>query len=494
MNIQLRKINLPPLPEVKANALIELAGNSNSNLQALSLPVGVASSKTIHRANLTEILQDIEHSREDNITILEWIYCLHHKADWDRQNSNKSKTTSTAIWKIAEQNEWLKQNLFWNLALEHYGIGSLAPSLVQTFDCFFSPSHLDIEKVEIIRIISSLEPAPELIAFCALKLITPQQLFYQYQLPAKQSIIDAASACVVDEFISTHEPNKHHIIWLLGCLQAMKTAPQVQAVEQLLIVGDPQIGAKHTALIDWLLQTYGSAVPNSRWHELSAEAKAGMRKWLGAVSYQDFQKLANLVLDRVSLASHEHRRLKSRSGFWSNYRDRFERIRILLPQSSVNILGSYLNHQDVSILLEDGSETTEVCIFDFGDWFVVEFFRGNGSETRILKKDLRIEQQLFTSRLSIKEIRCLDPNNAIHDHTICWQYFCVKWLKQRNILPNLGTERFKGLPARYNKYNAQTGLPKPSPENMRKRERSLEYWRQDIARLEREARRYCDNR
>ena len=492
MTIQFRKVNLPPLPEINAKALIELAG-SNSNLQAPSSPTGVASSKTIHRANLTEIIQDIEHSREDNITILEWIYCLHHKEDWDRQNPDRSKTTSTAIWKLAEQNEWLKQNLFWNLALSHYKIGSLAPSLVQTFDCFFSPNHLDIEKVEIIGIISSLEPAPELTAFCALKLITPQQLFYQYQLPAKQSIIDAASACVVNEFISTHEPNQNHVGWLLNCLQAMKMA-QVKAVEQLLIEVDPKVGAKHTVLIDWLRQHYGSAVPNSRWHELSTEAKAGMRKWLGAVSYQDFQKLANLVLDRVHLEKHEHRRLRSRSGFWSNYSDRFERIRILLPQSSVNILGSYLNHQDVSILIEDGSETTEVCIFDFGDWFVVEFFRGNGSETRILSNNSETERQLFTSKLSIKHLRYLSLHHPVHDHVMCWQYFCVQWLKKRNILPNIGTQRFDGLPYQYSKYNAQTGLPKPSSENMRKRDRSLEYWRQDIARLEREARLYCSNR
>ncbi|WP_319418717.1 hypothetical protein [Pleurocapsa sp. FMAR1] len=42
------------------------------------------------------------------------------------------------------------------------------------------------------------------------------------------------------------------------------------------------------------------------------------------------------------------------------------------------------------------------------------------------------------------------------------------------------------------KYNTQTGLPKPSSENMSQRDRSLEYWRQDMVRLEREAKQYCD--
>ena len=492
MNIQFRKIYFPQLPEVNADALIKLAGNSNSNLQTLSLPVGVTSSRTIHRANITKIIQDIDDNREDNITILEWIYCLHHKEDWDRQNPNRSKTTSEAIWKIAEQNDWLKQNLFWNLSLSHYKIGSLAPSLIQTFDRFSATSHLDIEKVEIIKIISDLEPAPELTAFCALKLITPQQLFYQYQLPAKKSIINAASAYIVDKFLLIDKPDEHHLSWLLDCLQAMKTAEQIKAVEQLLIKADPQVCVKHTELIDWLRQSYGSAVTNSHWHELSAEAKIGMRKWLGAVSYQDFQKLASVILERVHQAEWEHRRLKSRSDFWSNYSDRFERIRILLPQSSADTLGNYLNNQDVSILLEDNSEVTEVCIFDFGNWFVVEFFRGDGSETRIFKKSSKSERILFESSLSLKIIRSVDLHDGVHDHVICWQYFCEQWLRKKNILPNKGTERFKGLPERYGKYHTQTGLPKPSSEKTIKRDRNLGYWRQDIARLEREAKRYCN--
>ena len=94
--------------------------------------------------------------------------------------------------------------------------------------------------------------------------------------------------------------------------------------------------------------------------------------------------------------------------------------------------------------------------------------------------------------MSIKKLRALNSNNAIHDHVFCWQYFCEQWLRQRSILPNKVTEHFKGLPYKYSKYNAQTGLPKPSSENRRKRDRSLEYWRRDIARLEREAKEYCN--
>lgn len=321
------------------------------------------------------------------------------------------------------------------------------------------------------------------------KLITPNQLFQKYQLLGKASILEKTLDNIVTEFYSIATFNHQQVEWLLQCLKEMKTTQQIKAVEQLLIRVDPKLGAEHPELINWLRQYYSSSVINSHWNELSLEAKSAMRKWLGAVSYQDFQQLVSLILNRVHLESWEHNKLESRSGFWSNYSDRFERIRILLPESSVSILGNHLSNQDVSTLSEDGSDPTEVCIFDFGNWFIVEFFRGNGSETRIFLKNAEIEQQLFNSQLSIKKLRCLDLNNPIHDHVFCWQYFCEQWLRHKNILPNQGTERFKGLSYQYNKYNTQTGLPKPSDENRRKRDHSLGYWREDIARLEREARR-----
>ena len=62
--------------------------------------------------------------------------------------------------------------------------------------------------------------------------------------------------------------------------------------------------------------------------------------------------------------------------------------------------------QDVKKLEFDGSDATEICIFDLGDkGFIVEFFRGRGSETRLFPKKDDIERILFGSRsLSVKKI------------------------------------------------------------------------------------------
>jgi len=395
---------------------------------------------------------------------------------------------------------WLKQKLFWNIVLNYNGKKVLAPSLVDSYSSFSPQNQLDKETLEIIQVITISEPANKLATLCREKRLTPYQLFQKYQLPTKSSILEQTLDEIITVFAWNATPNQQvqwlsnqrQDRWLLKCLEEMKTIQQIQAVELLLTQVNPKIGAESPELIHWLHQHYGSTVANSRWNELSPEAKAAMRKWLGAVSYQDFQRLVRLILDRVRLEEHEYKRLNNRSEFWSNYSDRFERIRILLPQSSVDILGNYLNNQDISILLEDGSDPTEICIFDFGNWFLVEFFRGNGSETRIFEKNAETEQQLFNSQLSIKRLRCLGLNKPIHDHEYIWQYFCEQWLRQKSILPNTGIENFKGLPYRYSKYNWQTGLPKPSSENQRKRDRKLEFWEQNIAILQREAKGFCN--
>ncbi len=507
MNIQFHKIHLPPLPKVNANALTKLVGShGNSGFKLPCLPLGATRSKIVSRSNLDEIIRDIENGNDKNLTILEWVHCIYNKDKWDAKNIEQSISTSEAIWKAAEQNSWseaiwkaaeqnswLKQRLFWNFVLSYDDPKALALSLVKSYSAFSPLDQFNQEKLKIIQSFIKTNPAKELARLCINKNFTPYQLFQKYQLPTKSLILEQ----VLDEIIVEFTRNTildRQVQWLLNCLEEMKIIQQIKAVEQLLIKVAPKPGAEHPELINWLRQYYGSLVPNSRWNELSSEAKSAMRKWLGAVSYQDFQRLVNLILNQphiitqLRLEDFQQRRLRSRSKFWSNYSDRFERIRILLPQSSVEILGNHLNNQDVSILLEDGSDSTEVVIFDFGNWFVVEFFRGDGSETSIIRKDVESEQTLFHSQISVKRLRCLKRD--IHDHEYCWQYFCEQLLRTKNIFPNENIQYFEGLSNEHGKYNRQTGLPKPSSYDLQQRKYKLERWEKTMFVLEQEAQTY----
>ncbi len=106
---------------------------------------------------------------------------------------------------------------------------------------------------------------------------------------------------------------------------------------------------------------------------------------------------------------------------------------------------------------------------------VVEFFRGRGSETRLLENNLRNQQILFgDSPLSVKKIRCLGGDK--HDHVYLWQFFCRQWLKDKGIFPNAGT-------APYNS---------PTTYQWQERERKIQVWNTEILRLEQEAKNYCN--
>lgn len=181
-------------------------------------------------------------------------------------------------------------------------------------------------------------------------------------------------------------------------------------------------------------------------------------------------------MQRLEIEKFEVNQLSRRSKFWSFYSDRFERIRILLPPKTFNTIENQIK-RDVDILKDDGSDPTEICIFDFGDWFVVEFFRGKGSEIRLFPNNSKNKQILFGQhQLSVKQIRCLGGDT--HDHVYLWQYYCRQWLENKRIFPNPGTQPY----------------PNPTEYELRERQKKLQYWESDIRRLEEEAKRYCNER
>jgi hypothetical protein len=440
---------------------------------------------------------DLEQGNTEAISLLEWVYCIYYKKDWDQKHSKDQQlSTSRLIWENSIDNDAIKQRLCWRLAYYYDGYrDSLAPSFVETFSTL-SDIHDDNLAV---KILCTLQKRDQVLAVAKLSLcknLTPKDLFKIAQLPTNLSIINDALEYVVTAFSERLNPTQEEAIWLLNCFEIMTVEQEISAVETLLKKVSAEVGGQFNNLVQWLHNNYSPRVTVSQWSRLSTEAKSALRQWLGAANYRDFQKLVEIILKRLPLQNWEKNQLDSRKYFWEQYSDRFERIRILLPQSSVNVVGNQIQQDDV--IKDDGSEETEVCIFDFGDWFVVEFFRGSGSETRIFKRDQypNLEQELFEcSQLSVKRLRAF--GGKVHDHKYLWQIDCEKWLRERGILPNAGTSHFKrrnknnpNQPYR-DRYNPNTGLPlhDPDGDKRRTRTRDLMRWRRDIEQLEREAKR-----
>ncbi len=366
----------------------------------------------------------------------------------------------------------------------------LSESLVNAFSVDVLDQS-DFKDLVVIEIINSLQKAPT--DFAKLSLTykeTPKKLLKTYQLPHWIKKAKDALKKVAEVFVSSRDLQDES--WLVNCLEEMLTEDQIQAINYLLINIPVETAGTLPNLVEWVKLNFKPKNSYSKWHQLSGKAKEALRKWIGAVNYNDFQNIVELLLENnyeLNIPDWQQNQLRARKNFWANYSDRFERIRILLPQKSINALGQYLP-ENVDLLIEDESDT-EVCIFDFGDWFIVEFFRGGGSETRLFNRSQNpdLEQKLFdSSQVSVKHLRCFKPRE-IHDHVFCWQTYCEKWLKSKNILPNEGTVFFKGLSNEHGRYGSE-GLPTPSFQDQQKRNYRLDQWKNKIIEIESEAEKY----
>jgi len=434
-------------------------------LQEIARNTGINYSKKIR--NIDEILAEIKVNKAEVITPLEWIALLYNKEQWDENNPHLAEQASILIWQVAveNRNKFLLQTLLSRLVL-YYGNKQKVLSLSMVKGFSKTANKLKAEKpltVAIIDAISGSYPEMNLSKLCCEYLALPEELFKRENLPVWIKIIHKSLNYVVEEFSNIIMPNEQQVKWLLRCLNRMGREQQIIAVNDILELILTEIGSQFPHLVDWLRSIYGTGEMHN---QLSEKARRALKDWIGGVNYSDFQKLVKLVVKKVPLQEWQPRQLRNRQKFWADYSNRFERIRILLPQESLSIIGNQFN-QNVELLESDGSDPTEVCIFDFGEWLIVEFFRGKGGEMRLFPSH---KNRLFEeSKLSIKKIRRL--GGEIHDHKDFWQYICVQWLLEKNIHPNPGTPPYR----------------KPTDEELRKRQRKLVRWWEEIESLERQA-------
>ncbi|MGB6295719.1 MAG: EH signature domain-containing protein [Rivularia sp. (in: cyanobacteria)] len=422
-----------------------------------------------------KVIKDIKQNRVHEVTELEWIYCIHVKEKWDEVNLNFRRETSQLIWRVAINNQWLRHKLLWRLAL-YYGGNKheLATSLAISFSVLAnSPTVNQLLPVKIMQAVVSNNSGLKLAEITCEQNLTRSELLNHIQndLPIWIPQFSQFTECISSYFCNISFPNQQQVNWLLRCLDEMSSELQGNTVNHLLINVSKEVASNHPQLVEWLRENYRNG---EKWNLLSDQAKVKLREWIGAVNYADFQNLVDLILKEIKLKQWEDNQLKKRRKFWADYTNRFQQLRILAPQSSLDAIRN-LHRGNVDLLKDDGSDTTEVCIFDFGECLVAEFFRGKGSETRLFPNNHRNQQILFgNSGLSVKRIRCL--GGVRHDHKYLWQFLCREWLEDKGIQSNPGT--------------SPGGTP--TPDQFRQRQTKLEQWNNEIERLEQEAKDYCN--
>lgn len=487
----------PVTPELKklANCIDNADHNSSNLFPALR---GILANRDLPEPRYIDtIFDDILHENFESISALEWLSCLYKKYDWDEKHPDQAKETADLIWNAAQENNWLRQRLYWDLALyfdhQHYGGDrpSFPASLVSAWKSFSrkpETKRLDEKTSKILLLLANKELS-KLAQRCLREYQLPDELLSTVCLPSRIQAVDKILQEIPKQFIDLQKHHQESVDLLIQCLEKLTDTLQIKSVEQLLVQGSPQIGSTYPRLINWLKINYGRS--SSCWQKLSSDTKKSLIKWIGAVNYADFQKLVDRVIDKVNLSDQDVQRLRSRREFWSNYSDRFEGIRIVLPQATANILSESHDNADISIFREISDFDTEVCIFDFGDWYVVEFFRGLGSETRLYSRQNHpaLEANLFQSGVNSPNcLRCMGGD--FHDHHYLWQIDCEKWLRKKDIRPNEGITHFKRVDA-FDSYDSEKGLKFPSMQQKDKREQQVAAARSKIQRIQDKAGQSC---
>jgi len=447
--------------------------------------------------SVDKVLQAIADSKSEELTSVDWLFCIVHKAQWDEQHLQERYNAAINIWKTVLDYPIIQAYLLRRLAWYRSKVDSnaIASSFSKTFNVFRESATGDAQLAsEIIELLGQEKAENLILSLAYQKNLTPKELFLKlvnFVPPAIPVVQDLPKYCVL-YVTSLDNLTLRHVEWLIRCLNEMTEKSQAKTVSVLLTHHvSTHLAKQFPLIVEWLQKNYDWRSHPSRWHLLSDTGKDALRKWVGSVNYGDFERVINQVLNRIPLPDWQCNQLERRKRFWANYSDRFERIRILLPESSVRLLGNTTFLKD-DILLKDGSEPTEICIFDFGKWFVVEFFRGPGSETRLFQRSHFSPNgdRLFTdSSLSVHRLRFLGGDR--HDHAFLWQGYCERWLHKHEIYPNDGITQFQGLGLEHGRYDRLSGLPQPSLTDKQERKRKLERWEAEIQKLEQQARKYC---
>lgn len=463
------------VPDHQPHKLIELAAKqkpSNINLSILALK------------------EKIDEHRVEHISLIEWIWCIDNDQFWEELQEVDRKDLSLKIWHISQENKWLYFTLIRRLAWFYHGQKNVITShLINGFVMWSnSISFQDDLVIKILVALGANETKKALVKIICEQNLTHHELLTKinHALPYISIFKDYILEIAPYFTKQLHPVTLDKVNWLLRCFEQMQETDQIKSVEYILNHLSTSIVAIYPELVNWLKTNYNNS---SKQSKLSSQARQKLRNWIGALNYQDFSNLVDLIIRRIGIKEREGNQLNKRQGFWANYSNSFVRMKILLPTQSYQIINHDLRaDQDVQRLQSDGSDETEICIFDLGEnGFIVEFFRGRGSETRILPQNDYIENVLFGSQqLSVKRIRKL--GGEAHDHTLGWQWSCEQLLRTKyQILPNTGTTSFIGLPPRYGRYDTSLGLPKPDNQKLNERENQLQKWKQIINQLELEA-------
>ena len=423
---------------------------------------------------LSQILKLIENGSANAVSVLEWLSVFRDRLEID--DSAECQRACVLLWQAIGENERVSRIALFCAAQYLEGQQDKFPAqLVDSLD-IAKPllKGINIKRVSWLMALreGNFDTCVRMAQHAN---VTPFKYHKQLALPAIQQHRADYITLILPFIVGSNI--QQQLPWLILCLEQMTSNEKVRLCDQLLADFTRLI----SPMVTWLEEHCLPSSKDTLWFELEAHSRSILKQYFKMSSYYSLQTLIDNICDHrvanlLELSERDIKQLKSRSVFWSNYSEKFNQTRLLIPYKTCALI-SWDKTLEVIKLPDVLEENSEVCIFDIGDRILVEILRGDASELRIFESTSRNKKRLLHDKdLTLRRIREM-ACASIHDHVALWQYFCEQTLRvQHAICPNSGLRHFKGIASRSATYSEKTGLPAPTDSFFLERLKQLDSW------------------
>lgn len=434
--------------------------------------------------SLQQLITLVDEGRSHEISILEWLDVVENEQHWIGFNDQKVANACRAIWLAICTNDTLGNIAFFKAGLAIDGRPStVVKPLLESMDIVRGVpglNELDASRIDWLNAVKRKD-WNALAAMCFGRLLPPRVLVKKLMLPNANTYLQHIPEYLVNCAPRSIDDNIEG--WLSQCFHSLKvTRQQVVFCDALITQCLDRLyrGECKVLLEDMCLPDSDQTL----WYELTDVSQAKLKQTFGLSNYYELSTISRALCSEsgviaLDIDEKEQKQIRSRTSFWSNYSEQFNRTRVILPQATLNYLqedGVRLSNQ-VSTFSNESEDCAEVFIFELERILVVEILRGEVSETRIFKNSEWNAKRLLDGDFNyIGDIREL-PQTEVHDHLIVWQYFCEKLLRTKfKIKPNANVKYFAGIPKSVSAYSHDKGLQHPDKVYLAERAEQLEQW------------------
>lgn len=469
----------PKIPGINSIDKMPFDDFYNMGLDKVALP-------SFPPKSLREIIALVDNNKSHKISVLEWLDIVENYQQWQCLSDDEQYNACRAVWQAICVDLTLGDIAFFKAGLAVDGHSSnMVKMLIETMSIVRDIPNLNKLSKQRLDWLLALKQQDfnTLALMCYQSNVIPYAMIRQLRLPKSNRYEKKLSPYIIHQ-VNEEKITEKDQIWLLSNFDALVTTQEcIVFCEELINTFNK---ASIPKLISQLIQEKCLPTQNETyWYNLQEKTKDILKKRFTISSYYELTAISRILshenteLD-LGFEDHQRRQIHSRTMFWSNYSSRFNRVRALLPNKIYRYVETKFKglSSQIECFDQDGAqEQSEVFIFELSNIIVVEFLRGELSETRFFKNTEWNAKRLFDDkRLSSAAIREMSQME-VHDHLSTWQYFCEKLLRQKlQVKPNDNLPYFKGLPPAVNQYDAKIGLPKPAHNFLSERALKLEKW------------------